>query len=104
MDVDWHIKGLVGRRPPLQARASLLSPPTTLPYVLSMYTQRSIALSLLAVAANAAIGPSATLTVSNAQLSPDGYPREYAVSLSFRERHLMHFSVLPLSTVSSPDH
>ncbi|VDB90317.1 unnamed protein product [Peniophora sp. CBMAI 1063] len=38
-----------------------------------------IVLSSLVVAANAAIGPSATLTVGNAQLAPDGYSRDTTV-------------------------
>lgn len=42
------------------------------------------ALSLVVVTTEAAIGPVAQLTVSNAQLAPDGYMREYVVASSHR--------------------
>jgi iron transport multicopper oxidase len=51
---------------------------------------------LLAGHANAAIGPVTDLTISNAQVSPDGFTREYVFSDRFSRRitHSMFSAVL----------
>ena len=49
----------------------------TFPFPLAMTCWSFLSALALAVVTEAAIGPSAQLTVSNVQLAPDGFKREY---------------------------
>ena len=55
----------------------------------------------LAVVTEAAIGPSAKLTVSNVQLAPDGFKREYVQSLDVCSLYLTSLSAAPSSSMGS---
>lgn len=62
--------------------AASASPALLLSFLLDMASRSLLSILSIVVVTKAAIGPVAQLTVSNAQLAPDGYMREYVMHAS----------------------